>query len=274
MKLRLEGREAGVPGFLGDKSQTRPFARMVGVKTPELLFEGNVGMLSEFEFPELFVVKPRFASTSIGVHLVRNVSGVFEDAVSGETLDFNRILDRYAEMSSERYGDPMRGTFFVEELLTGYRGEVPPPDIRAYMFQGVCGFYLVEDHYGGKARASYFNGDFSPMEDVEDRFSVAPNAGHLECVVDREPPVRADEVAAVAKRLSVAVPSAFCRVDMYDTPNGVMLGELTFYPGTFYYGNRKLMSKSEAVRLGALWDQADRRLAGSKLMNPVKTENP
>lgn len=78
-------------------------------------------------------------------------------------------------------------------------------------------------------------------------------------------PANAGEILNVARRVSAAVPSAFVRVDLYDTPKGVYLGELTFYPGTFYYKNRKLMHPMEAERLGRMWDSAAERLAGSSL---------
>ena len=57
-----------------------------------------------------------------------------------------------------------------------------------------------------------------------------------------------------------------------DTPAGPVLGEITFYPGTFFYKNRKLMAPEEAVRLGAMWGVAEKRLAGS-LLAPAPKPN-
>ena len=163
------------------------------------------------------------------------------------------------------------GEFLVEELLSDRRGVTPPADVRCYMFQGECGFILVEDHIAGPAAASYFNGDFSPMTDVHDRFGVHPGVTHLEAIVDEaEPPEGAEALLAVARRVSTAVPSAFCRVDLYDTPAGPVLGEITFYPGTFFYKNRKLMAPEEAARLGKMWEAAEKRLAGSLLNDAPK----
>ena len=95
----------------------------------------------------------------------------------------------------------------------------------------------------------------------------------MEAIVDEaEPPEGAEALLAVARRVSTAVPSAFCRVDLYDTPAGPVLGEITFYPGTFFYKNRKLMAPEEAVRLGAMWGVAEKRLAGS-LLAPAPKPN-
>ena len=53
---------------------------------------------------------------------------------------------------------------------------------------------------------------------------------------------------------------------------GPVLGEITFYPGTFFYKNRKVMAPEEAARLGKMWDAAEKRLAGS-LLAPAPKPN-
>ncbi|MBF0580790.1 ATP-grasp fold amidoligase family protein [Corynebacterium sp. ED61] len=264
MKRRLEGQEDGVPGYLGEKYRGRKFAEGIGVKVPDLYFRGPSSRLTSITFPRRFVIKPEYASTSIGVFLLEKIEpGLYKDLISDETWSIQRLGQYYSDMSKQKYDDSERGLVLVEELLENSDGTFPPPDVRAYMFQGECGFYLVEDHIAGQAAASYYNGDFTPMADVKSRFGVHEKASHLEKIVTRPVPDNADMLEAVAKRVSVAVPSSFCRVDMYDSSRGVMLGEITFYPGTFYYGNRKIMYGEEAQRLGELWRRAEQRLAGS-----------
>ncbi|MGY5318970.1 ATP-grasp fold amidoligase family protein [Neomicrococcus lactis] len=266
MERRINRLEAGVPEELGDKSYTRPFADMIGVRTPKLLFQGSLVELLEFSFPEEFVLKPRYLSTSKGVYLLRKSGRDFESLTTGESLTLAQLERTYMELAENHFSDPRMGEYLVEELLRDDDGTTPPVDIRAYMFQGVCGFVLVEDHMHEKARATYFNGDFSPMLDVAERFGVAERATHLEEIIERRAPSNATEILAVANRISIAVPSAFCRVDMYNTGGKVYLGEITFFPGTFYYRNRKLMSRKEAERLGELWAAAEGRLHGSLLV--------
>ena len=268
---RLEGREAGVPGWLGAKNATRQFAAQIGIRTPEQLFKGPLSDLERFDFPERCIVKPGFASTSIGVHLLERRGADLWDLVKDEPVTVPGLIETLREIEGRYDLSPDAGEFLVEELLSDRRGVTPPADVRCYMFQGECGFVLVEDHIAGPAAASYFNGDFSPMTDVHDRFGVHPGVTHLESIVDAaEPPAGAEELLAVARRVSTAVPSAFCRVDLYDTPAGPVLGEITFYPGTFFYKNRKVMAPEEAARLGKMWDAAEKRLAGSLLIDAPK----
>lgn len=270
IKFRLDGKEPNVPAYLGDKAAVRSFARTIGVTVPALYHSGPVSSLNLLDFPEVCVVKPRFSSTSIGVRLLARKGNSIHDYVTGEPVDFDELITKYRELSKARYGDENRGEFFVEELVEPYSGSFPPPDVRCYMFQGEVGFHLVEDHILGKASASYFDPGFEQMENRELRFGVAQGAEDLEEIVKRPAPERAEELEMVARRISYAIPTAFCRVDLYDSPKGVYLGELTFFPGTFYYKNRKIMHQVEADRLGKMWGEAFRRLKGSEYLPAPK----
>lgn len=263
MKERLEGREAFVPHHLGRKEEVRKFADLVGVKTPKIYEAGTIHKILASDLPETFVLKPSFASTSIGIHVLESrESGLF-DLLQDRPISHTEIIDEACNISERILGDASSGIFIIEELLRDHDGSFPPPDIRAYAFQGVIGMILVEHHIDGPARAMYFDGDFLPFADVDSRYSVADGMDHLEKIVEARTPRNWPEILNVAKRISHAVPSAFCRIDMYDAQNGINLGEITFLPGTFYYKNRKIMSQAESERLGRLWGEAETRLTGS-----------
>lgn len=274
LQRRLDGKEEYVPARLGDKHLIRRFADLIGVRTTEIYFRGKASELMKFNFPHEFVLKPAFASTSIGVMLLsRSNEDNFLDLLTHEEYSLQDIVEK-CENISKRYfeGRGEVGTFLVEELLRDADGSTPPQDIRFYTFQGEIGMILKEDHMtGSAAKAMYFDGNFLPFSDVTLRYSVAEKAKHLEEIIEARTPANWRELLSVAKRISVAVPSAFVRVDLYDTPGRVTLGEVTFFPGTFYYRDRKIMSASEAERLGRMWDEAATRLSGS--LNHKKQEN-
>lgn len=265
MQLRLQGGESHVPARIGDKKLIRQFCDLIGVRTPSIYFRGLQKDLSDFNFPTEFVLKPAFASTSIGVMLLaRGEESTFQDLITGEIVHLDDLLEKCRDIASRYYEDSSAGNFIVEELLRDENGSTPPQDIRFYTFQGEIGMILKEDHLSGSAaHAMYFDGDFLPFPDVRQRYSVAEKAKELEVIVEAKTPANWKQLLAVAKRVSTAVPSAFCRVDLYDTPTGVVLGEVTFFPGTFYYRDRKIMSQNEAERLGRMWDDAADRLQGS-----------
>ena len=209
------------------------------------------------------MVKPTFASTSVGVTLIEVRDGELFDLVKGSPLSRDSIFADLLEVERRFLKVNAPGHYLVEELLETPDGAYPPPDIRFYMFQGEVGFILVEDHISGHAEASCFDSSFKPMADVHKRFGVHEKVRHLESITHRSAPQSAEELIALAKRVSVAVPSAFARIDLYDTNRRPVLGEITLYPGTYYYKNRKLMSDCEARRLGLLWDRAEEKLKGT-----------
>jgi len=271
MQNRLDGKEEGVPGWLGAKRATRPFAENIGVMTPKLYFEATATELPSKTFPHEFVIKPSFASTSIGVKLMKKLApGRYEDLLTGHEISILELQAECRKISEKYFEDPEKGTFYVEQLLRDSVGKFPPRDIRVYAFQGEIGFILAEDHISGVAQASFYDADFEPLDDVSERFGVAPEIEHLESIVQEPAPANKLEVLAVAKRISIAVPASFCRIDLYNTSQGVFLGELTFYPGTFLYRNRKIMKQNEAERLGEIWERARTRLVGSKLQTAPK----
>lgn len=266
MERRLAGKEQNVPARIGSKRIVRDFCDLIGVKTPEVLELSTLAKLDETKFPDKFVLKPSFASTSIGVYLLKRIESGFKDILSGRLYSWEELKRECYSVIERYYGkENISATFIIEELLEDYEGKTPPDDIRFYAFQGEIGLILKEDHMTtDKVESMYFDGDFLPFIDIENRYSIAEMAVNSEVIVEGIVPSNWEALLNVAKRISVAVPTAFARIDLYDTPKGIYLGEVTLTPGTFYYKNRKLMSNSEAARLGRLWLTAEKKMLGSK----------
>jgi hypothetical protein len=263
MQRRLDGQEQFFPSHLLRKSEVRRLAAMIGVQTPRIYGYGPLQEVLAAELPDEFVLKPAFASTSIGVVLLRADGDGYENLLDGSHISREDLVERCMIVARRYFDDPDSADFIAEELLRDHEGQTPPRDVRFYTFQGEIGMVLMEEHLAGPAAAMYFDGDFLPFADLDKRYGVAPGAESLESIVPAKTPENWRDLLAVARRVSIAVPTAFCRVDLYDTAKGVYLGEITFYPGTFYYRNRKLMFGAEAERLGRLWDNATERLRGS-----------
>ena len=87
MQQRLANQEKFVPGRLGDKKLVRQFADLIGVQTPLVFFRGPLTSLKWSTLPAEFVLKPAFASTSIGVMLLRkNVEGNYENLLNSSLV--------------------------------------------------------------------------------------------------------------------------------------------------------------------------------------------
>lgn len=269
MKMRLAGQESHVPSSLGAKPKVRQFAEMIGIRTPEIYYEGPLESIPWEKLPERFVFKPAFATTSIGVFLVETGEDrKWRDSVTKKPITKEMIIekslaviDRYSSIKTKR-------EFIVEQLLVSHSGLVPPPDVRVNAFFGELGMIYLDDHLSGDISfSSYFDGSFKPFDDIEARYAIAEKAKHRQEIVQAEPTPNADLIIKIAKRISWALPTAFSRIDLYDTPDGVFLGEITFYPGAFYYEDVKLMLPVENERLGGMWDSAIERLREYEVRN-------
>lgn len=264
VKRRIVGEERVPAARLGDKLLVRDFARLIGVRTTQILARHKGLGLPELDgLPHRFVLKPTFASTSMGVLLLERHADAFVNLATGTKMTEADIRAAQTRVSNAFQKDPSAAEFILEELLVAPDDEIPPQDVRFYMFQGETGLIIREDHMHDVTKAMYFGPDFMPIPNVHSKYGVHPGVAHMETIVEAEVPEGAEELISVARRVSVAVPSPFVRVDLLLATSGVYLGEITFFPGTFYYRNRKIMSPAESLRLGELWGAAEARLTGS-----------
>ncbi len=267
IKQRINGEEKNIPERIEDKGFIKSFCDFIGIHTPRILQKNTLEEINVSQLPKNFVLKPTFASTSIGVQLLERISdSEFKNLISNEVLTWKSIKEQ-CEIVSNRFfpDDSENAVYLVEELIFDHEGNTPPQDIRFYCFQGEVGLILMEDHLSSsKVKAMYFDGGFLPFSDTNLRYGVADKANHLEEIVEAVPPENWQKLLNVAKRVSIAVPTPFARIDLYDTPKGIYLGEVTLTPGTFYYQNRKLMSNSENYRLGRMWLDSERRMEGTQ----------
>lgn len=258
---RIRGLEPFYPKWLEEKDGARRLAESVGVRLPKIFFLGPLSKLQLAALPDEFVVKPDFASSSIGVHLLCRSDDRFVDVTTGAGISLDEVFDSLFRAADRFKLDIDEAIICAEELLKGVDGVAPPADYRCYCFQGVIGMVVRDSHMApGKSELMYFDGNFRPFNDIADRYSIAEKFQHLDEIVEAVVPENWRAIKAVAERVSRATPTPFVRVDLYDTPDGVVFGELTMTPGPYFYGNRKLMSGAESERLGRLWLDAKMRL--------------
>ncbi|MGO0575404.1 ATP-grasp fold amidoligase family protein [Ornithinimicrobium panacihumi] len=217
-----------------------PVPRVLGVwaKTSDIDLDG---------LPERFVLK---SDRGAGSHGVLPLTRVGHDRyrVAGKAGE----LDAAALRAHLDATDQARGPFFAEELLEQV-GQAPgtlPDDVKAYAFYGRIGHVLLR-------RA----GQHGNLATVASRYvdEQGQDLGHDVIPAGTDPgiplPVSFTEMMDVARHLSRAVALPFIRVDLYDTPDGPVLGELTRTPG-----GKQLYRADHDRALGEFWADARRRL--------------
>lgn len=225
------------------------FAESHGVRVPEVLAVwSDLDEIDWDALPEAFVLKSAGGFSSLGVYPLRRVPGGFQ-VVGQSTVrtpeDITAALRRNA--ATRR----IRAPYFVEALLEEHdQPGVLPTDHKLYAFYGEVGHVLLRrmTQHGNTRLAhwQYLDREGVDLGDVAEGRTVNP---------DLPAPPNLAQMVQIAERLSLAVPTPMIRVDLYNTSQGICLGEFTIMPG----GQQQYRADHDAM-LGRLWEQAAARL--------------
>jgi hypothetical protein len=232
----------------------------------------DLGSIDPDMLPSNFVVK--------NSHLSGGVVVVFDDAspveelqapedvyarraIRPENLDWARLTVVSDAWLSTTYvnavhpcGEWMYGhvprRIVVEELLLGPNGGLPD-DLRFFVFNGTCRMIRsARGVVGSEKTIDEFWPDWTPIDvDYIDGVPIARSSAAP------PKPERLKEMIDLAETL--ASETDFLRVDMFDVPDRVVVGELTSFPSA---GNGRWNPADLDAQLGAYWRQP-RRYRGS-----------
>lgn len=254
VRWRGSGKEPGLPGYLHDKVKGEQFVRSLGVDSPRVYSRfGSVDEITFQGLPDAFVLKPTFLSSSLGVMVLRRQGDVYVDSLWGKTYTLEEVRQEQVRLAEKSQAE--NKAWIAEELVEDVTGSLVPDDWKFYCFQGRIGLIHRVVRAEPRVRHAYFDGDFVPLADERGEF-ICVNEKLIERI-SVAPPVEWKSLMNAARRISVAVPTPFVRVDMYNSTRGPLFGEFTLVPGTFYYEDRERMMPPLSVRLGQLWQQAE-----------------
>ncbi len=230
-----------------DKYSVREFARSRGVKTAELLFVTDRPETIPFdELPPRYLIKAnhgcrwnilcydsRFYQFKDGRDLV-NQDGSFLNTHSAARYEISKaeVIGLCREWLSRDYSRnewayrQIRPKIVIEELLES-KDEKSLKDYRLYTFHGVVKAINVGSPvFRNNGENVFFDADWNEI--VLTKYSEARPDPLPEM------PAGFGEMIQAAQNLCESID--FARVDLYDTSKGIILGEITIYPG----GGRKL----------------------------------
>jgi hypothetical protein len=165
--------------------------------------------------PERFVAKTNHDQG--GVYICRD-RATFDWAHARRMLALRLRRNHYRVMREPQYRD-IEPAILVEALI-----ETDAPeglsDYKFYCFGGRPAF--VQVNIGRQARhiQLFYDLDWIKLPCWRTYPDIAPDAARPRALA------RMAECAA-----ALSAPFAFCRVDLYDTPEGIRFGEITFHPG-------------------------------------------
>jgi hypothetical protein len=233
------------------KLKSYAFAQSHGVAIPRVFDVWNrLEDIAWDDLPAAVVMKSNGGAGARGVVPMRRQGDHWRIVTSEDAITPTQIVELLrAHLDRGR----IRAPFFAEELLPGIDDDKLPVDAKVYAFYGEVGLVLLRSvaHHG---RVKRFR---AILPDGTDFGRSCPTD-----VYDPTIPIPTNftEVVRVAERLSLSVPRAFVRVDLYDVGERVVFGEFTPRPG----GSEDYGPELDA-QLGRLWERAHSRVLDDAL---------
>lgn len=241
---------------VSDKRFSKALASSLGVRVPtELKAWPDLDSIDLGPLPDEFVLKSIGGASSRGVFPLRRDAGAYRLISTGDTITLDEIraeIRAHMERDATRPSyDRIRPPFYAEEFVQDLSDTTEiPVDVKVYTFYGQVGQVLLRrvSRHGDRSGIGYryLGPDGRDLGDVSRGRATDPAV---------PVPDRFDEIIAAAERISLATGLAFVRVDLYQTRNGVVFGELTPCPGEPQH-----YTDEHDLHLGRLWQEAQLRL--------------
>ena len=224
-------------------------ARELGLRVPEQLSPPRPLHVVMPPTGQPCVIKPTSGAASRGVSPLVPAAGgrwlnLFEQDRGPQSWEAIReSLERLVRDGSTA------SEFLIEELLPGHEAAHLPYDWKLLCIGGAVVLTFVRDS-GGKrfnrdSRYRWFDRDWHDLGPIRNPDQVDPSLPE---------PQHPAELVRVAEQIARVLPSVFVRIDLFDTPDGVVFGEITPQPGTPLWFGADLDR-----RLGEMWDRAEAR---------------
>ena len=219
-----------------------------GVAVPEVLgVWGALELIDLSGMPERFVLKSDGGAGGHGVFPLRRVDEDRFALVGGDEVHTREsLIERFRAKTS------LFGPWFAEGFLEQREaGEEIPDDIKVYASYGEVTMVLLRRM---PVHANLRSARYRYVD--QDGVDLGPDISPGQTIDETIPlPQPFEEFVAVARHLSRAVALPFIRVDIYDTVDGPVLGELTRAPG-----GAQRYRKDHDIAMGRAWDEARWRL--------------
>lgn len=198
--------------------------------------------------PDALVLKSDRGAGGKGVIQVHRV-GQDQYRVPGHPQP-RRAAAVVAQLATVAQTGKISGPYFAEELLRTPAGDPVTDDIKLYACYGQVVQVLLrrmsDPGDPTSIRHRYLTAEGTDLKKVAAGLSISAAI---------PVPAGLDAAVATAQHLSRAVGLPFCRVDLYETDHGVVLGELTRAPG----GPQRYLPRHDRA-MGAAWEVARWRL--------------
>lgn len=221
------------------KSEDHEFAKSLGVRTPKVF--GSSLRLDDLELRPGTVIKPEAGAAANGVFWIGDDKSLWSFATKTR---YENIEEAKTELKSKKLLE--QPVWKIEELVEKQPG-VPAHDFKVWMFYGEVG--LIQE-----IERAPLDGDGTAY------FYHRPDGSEFKVNGARKKLVSAgvpDGIVEAARKISLAAPVPYLRVDFLAGSNNYCLGEITPHPGGAYAG--QIFDEADK-ELGEMFIKAEARL--------------
>jgi hypothetical protein len=238
-------------GELNRKLWVHAFATSHGIPVPRIHAIGERPEdIRLADLPEEFVVKSDGGTSSRAVIPLRRVGVDQYEWLGHEPRRVLGTAEVVEHFQVARAREVSYGPVFAEELLQGKEPGSLPDDVKIYVAYGKVLQVLLR-------RAVMVNG--RPVTRTRYVSDIGRDLGKValwqDTHADIPVPAGLRRMVAMARKISLALPMPLCRVDLYETPSGPVLGEITRTPGAPH-----LYRPDHDEFMGREWHKAEARL--------------
>ncbi len=196
--------------------------------------------------PEQFIIKPQHGCSTKGtLPLSKTKGGKYKDLLRNKIMTVKQIISYYTEGLQPEAKEKHSRELWIEELLINPL----PYDWKVHTFNGKIGIIEQFKRDGHIKYHKYWTSEWKNIENICSKIFT------YEINNDLPGPLHPEEILETAEKLSKEMAHPYVRIDLYDIPGGVYLGEVTPHPGrTCVY-----LPFWENY-LGKMWEQAEKEL--------------
>lgn len=204
-----------------NKWNSREFAVAHGVAVPELYWSGRRVADAPLEsLTRPYVIRPAWGAGCHKSHMI----------VDGRDLNYlTDVTPESLRATLRRENGPIaRYPLLFEEFLTNLEGQYDRAlEYNIYVFGDRVAVVRQLLRVGMISSVADYDEHWNPLRD--DTGQIVKLQDYRPVLERRPRPERLEEMVAVARRLGTAI-GTFIRVDLYDTPRGVVFGEFSSVP--------------------------------------------
>jgi hypothetical protein len=227
------------------KLEAYSFAQSHGIRVPTLhgLWD-SPEEIAWNELPDRVVIKSDVGAHSRGVFPLRRAADHWTMVTKIDSITPREVVDQLRHYADKGL---VGGPYFAEELLHVDQDDTLPTETRVFAFYGEVGLVNI------RKPSDHGNPDGTAVRRfLPDGTDGPRHPSHDDSI---ELPEIIEKLVETAKKLSLSIPMAFVRIDMYDIAGEVVLVELTPRPG----GTQDLGPATD-LRMGELWERAQARV--------------